>query len=124
MVCQSPRNHVSWLISSNTVRIISTLLHDDEITKFKVWALQWWYSARGCNSLIRALTPHNEIIDIAGEEVLEVILSKARSAKWFSIMADECTDVANLEQMAVYYDYVDNIENNFLIFLNIILVGL
>jgi hypothetical protein len=79
----------------------------------------------------------NEIIDIAGEEVLEVILSKARSAKWFSIMADECTDVANLEQMAVcirfvdannivthYYDYVDNIENNFLIFLNIILVGL
>jgi hypothetical protein len=44
-------------ISSNTVRIISTLLHDDEITKFKAWALQWWYSARVYHSLIRALTP-------------------------------------------------------------------
>lgn len=49
----------------------------------------------------------NEIVDIAGEEVLEVILSKARSAKWFSIMADECTDVANLEQMAVCIRFVD-----------------
>jgi hypothetical protein len=28
----------------------------------------------------------NEIIYISGEEVLEVILSKARSAKWFSII--------------------------------------
>ena len=38
---------------------------------------------------------------------MEVILSKARSAKWYSIMADECTDVANLEQMAVCIRFVD-----------------
>ena len=38
---------------------------------------------------------------------MEVILPKARSAKWFSIMADECTDVANLEQMAVCIRFVD-----------------
>ena len=38
---------------------------------------------------------------------MEVILSKARSAEWFSIMADECTDVANLEQMAVRIRFVD-----------------
>ncbi|VDI24426.1 Hypothetical predicted protein [Mytilus galloprovincialis] len=49
----------------------------------------------------------NEIIAIAGDEVLEVILSRARCAKWFSIMADECTDVANLEQMAVCIRFVD-----------------
>ena len=49
----------------------------------------------------------NEINYIAGEGVLEVILSKTRSAKWFSIMADECTDVANLEQMAVCIRFVD-----------------
>ena len=38
---------------------------------------------------------------------MEVILSKARFAKWFSIMADECIDVANLEQMAVCIRCVD-----------------
>jgi hypothetical protein len=39
----------------------------------------------------------NELIELAGEEVLHSILCRARSAKWFSVMADECTDVANLD---------------------------
>ncbi len=43
----------------------------------------------------------NELIDLAGLEVRDSILCDARSAIWFSVMADECTDVATLEQMSM-----------------------
>lgn len=43
----------------------------------------------------------NELIELAGQEVLDTILERAKAAKFFSVMADECTDVANLEQMAI-----------------------
>lgn len=49
----------------------------------------------------------NELIELAGEEVLSSILSNARNAKWFSIMADECADVSNIEQMAICIRYVN-----------------
>ncbi|XP_061170352.1 52 kDa repressor of the inhibitor of the protein kinase-like [Saccostrea echinata] len=52
----------------------------------------------------------NEIIELAGEEVLNSILSRTRTDKWFSVMADECADVANIEQMDICIRYVD--ENN------------
>lgn len=48
----------------------------------------------------------NELIELAGE-VLSSILSNARNAKWFSIMADECADVSNIEQMAICIRYVN-----------------
>ena len=40
----------------------------------------------------------NELIAFAGLEVKESIVNDVRSARWFSVMADECTDVATLEQ--------------------------
>lgn len=46
----------------------------------------------------------NELIELAGEEVLSSILS---NAKWFSIMADKCADVSNIEQMAICIRYVN-----------------
>lgn len=49
----------------------------------------------------------NELIELAGEEVLSSILSNARNAKWFSITADECADVSNIEQMAICIRYVN-----------------
>lgn len=44
----------------------------------------------------------NELIELAGEEVLSSILS---NAKWFSIMADKCADVSNIERMAICIRY-------------------
>ena len=43
----------------------------------------------------------NEIISLAGLEVRQRILENVRAARWFSLMADECTDVATHEQMAI-----------------------
>ena len=36
----------------------------------------------------------NELIHLAGLDIKEAILNRAQSSKWFSILADECTDVA------------------------------
>ena len=49
----------------------------------------------------------NELIALAGLEVKESILKDVRSAGWFSVMADECTDVATLEQMSMCIRFVD-----------------
>ena len=43
----------------------------------------------------------NELIHLAGLEIKEAILYRAQSSKWFSILADECTDVATHEQMSI-----------------------
>lgn len=37
----------------------------------------------------------------------------ARSARWFSVMADECTDVATIEQMAICIRFIDHIHGEF-----------
>ena len=49
----------------------------------------------------------NELIALAGLEVKESILDDVRLAGWFSVMADECTDVATLEQMSMCIRFVD-----------------
>ena len=49
----------------------------------------------------------NELIALAGLEVKESILKDVRSAGRFSVMADECTDVATLEQMSMCIRFVD-----------------
>lgn len=49
----------------------------------------------------------NELITLAGLEVKESILDDVRSAGWLSVMADECTDVATLEQMSMCIRFVD-----------------
>lgn len=50
----------------------------------------------------------NELITLAGNEVRSSILDAARSAKWFSVMADESTDVSTKEQMAICIRYVES----------------
>ncbi len=50
----------------------------------------------------------NEIIHLAGMEVRDSILSEIRSAGWYSLMADECTDVATIEQMSICIRFVDD----------------
>ena len=49
----------------------------------------------------------NEIITIMGQSVLREILSENRSSLWFSVIADEATDIPNNEQMSISICYVD-----------------
>ncbi|CAC5376291.1 unnamed protein product [Mytilus coruscus] len=49
----------------------------------------------------------NELISSCGLQIKNTILKKVKEAKWFSIMADESTDVGTKEQMALCIRYVD-----------------
>ena len=40
-------------------------------------------------------------------EIKDKILDDVRSARWFAVMADECTDVSTLEQMSMCFRFVD-----------------
>ena len=56
-----------------------------------------------CKKNASYLSPsiQNELIRLAGEEVRSQILAPVQSARWFSVMADECSDVSTIEQMAL-----------------------
>lgn len=40
-------------------------------------------------------------------------MKEARSAKWFSVMADECTDESTIEQMSICIRYVKASDGKF-----------
>ena len=41
------------------------------------------------------------------QELRGIIISEVKQAKFFSVMADECSDVANKEQLAIVIRYVN-----------------
>lgn len=49
----------------------------------------------------------NEFINLAGYQVRDTIIRRIKDAKWFSVMADECTDAGTKEQMSVCFRFVD-----------------
>lgn len=49
----------------------------------------------------------NEIINQMGQSVLRKLLSEASASMWFSILADEATDVSHNEQMSLSIRWVD-----------------
>ena len=50
----------------------------------------------------------NELTEPAVKELLDTILDRARVTRFFSAIADECLDVANLEQMAICIKFVES----------------
>ena len=74
----------------------------------------------GRNALYTSKTVQNELIEICGDVIRDAILKEIRSASLFSVMADEATDSANDEQLAVSIRYVhsstNEIEERFLAF--------
>lgn len=50
----------------------------------------------------------NELISTMGQSVLRQLLVEIRSSLWFSILADEATDVSRHEQMSLSIRWVDN----------------
>ena len=48
----------------------------------------------------------NEIITLLGNEILREILRDIREASWFSIQADETTDISNHEQLSMSIRWV------------------
>lgn len=63
-------------------------------------------------SKLRYTSPkvQNEIIQIIGENILDKIVPKINEAKYFSILADETTDISGIEQFSLCARYVDKVE--------------
>ena len=59
------------------------------------------------NALCTNKSVQNELIVICGDIIRNKILAKVRQAKYFSIIADEATDVANDEQLSICICYVE-----------------
>ena len=53
-------------------------------------------------------TSQNRLIDGCAEYIRESILVRARKSAFFSILADEATDAANLEQMPLILRFAEN----------------
>lgn len=51
----------------------------------------------------------NEIITICGNVITDKIISKVKAAKYFSILADETTDISGIEQFSFSVRYVDTV---------------
>ena len=50
---------------------------------------------------------YKKVIKCFEQELRGIIISEVKQAKFFSVMADECSDVANKEQLAIVIRYVN-----------------
>lgn len=60
------------------------------------------------NAIYTSKTIQNDIIYICGDLLRNKILKKVREAHFFSVIADEATDVANDEQLSISIRYVED----------------
>ena len=62
------------------------------------------------NATYHSKTIQNQIIDIIGDMIAECIIKEVKNAQFFSILADEASDISNKEQLSLVLRFVD--ENN------------
>ena len=56
---------------------------------------------------------------LLGQLLKKKLLSRSKEAKWFSILVDELTDCAVIEQLLIYVGYVDEAGETHLDFLEV-----
>jgi hypothetical protein len=74
------------------------------------------------NALYTSKTIQNDMISVAGNAIRNEIIKEMKVAKYFSILADEATDYAGLEQVSIVFRFVDKdkqIREEFLDFLTV-----
>lgn len=59
------------------------------------------------NARYSSKTIQNQVISLIGEYIRESIVQEIKEAKFFSVLCDEVTDNANLEQLAFVLRFVD-----------------
>ena len=62
------------------------------------------------NATYHSKTIQNQIIDVIGDMIAERIIKEVKNAQFFSILADEASDISNKEQLSLVLRFVD--ENN------------
>lgn len=53
-------------------------------------------------------TIQNQIVSVLANQVRGKIIRKVQPAKWYTIIADEVTDLSNKEQLSIVLRYVDS----------------
>lgn len=59
------------------------------------------------NAQYTSAKTQNKLIEICGQVITEQIVNKINRASFFSVMADETTDIGRLEQMSLCVRYID-----------------
>ena len=60
------------------------------------------------NATYTSNTIQNQIVDVLSDQVKQQIIQKVKAAKWYTVIADEVTDVSNKEQLSVVLRYVES----------------
>ena len=69
--------------------------------------LQEHLSTASGNATYMSSNTQNQLIDIIHTQMHHKILHEVRRAKWFTVIADEVTDVSNKELLSIVLRYVD-----------------
>ena len=59
------------------------------------------------NATYTSYTIQNQIINILGNQIREKILSRVKIAGWYTVIADEVTDLSNKELLSIVLRYID-----------------
>lgn len=59
------------------------------------------------NATYTSNTIQNQIIDVLADQVRQKIVQNVQAAKWYTVIADEVTDVSNKEQLSIVLRYID-----------------
>ena len=68
--------------------------------------LRAWLERNGYKYLSPAI--QNEMLQLMSASVLRSIAKDLQSAEMFAIMADECVDISNREQLSICFRWVDS----------------
>ena len=73
------------------------------------------------NAQYTSKTIQNQLISVIGDHIRSEIVSEIKKAKFYSIMADEVTDISNKEQLSVSFRYLqgDSVKEVFLDFIEV-----
>lgn len=61
------------------------------------------------NAVYSSKTIQNELIGVTGEWLTRKIVDQVKEARFFTVLADEVSDVSNTEQMSIVVRYVDGL---------------
>ena len=84
----------------NFIELVQFRSETDEV-------LRTYLQAAPRNTLYTSKTIQNEIISVIGMAIQKKIVKEVQTAKKFSLLADEVTDCANLEQVSLVLRFVD-----------------
>ena len=72
-----------------------------------VTVLRGHFSTAARNATYTSNTIQNQIVRVLADQVSHCIIEKVKAAKWFTVIADEVTDVSNREQLSIVLPYVE-----------------